>query len=527
MSLLLELAQNYFLGSTGRQASLAFDESEPGVRAGLRSAVPLVLGYLLVHAQRPGGAAELAAHAQRAYGSGLLGNLNEWLTGLPSGAAPPEKAPAGQDSDLLRPMLGGDYPAAVAGISQHAGVRPATGRHLLHVALAVGLALLGRHAAQQKLDAAGLASYLASQRDDIRHAVRHLPGEVGGALLDLLSGPPRVTAKVVMQASNPVDRPAAVTERAAGLPPAPRAARADLAPVTAAGGVAGRTGAPTADPYLEEDLAGQPMAAAGAASSTGQPITNPYREEVPAGRPIAAENRLGSRPALVRPVARSAARPSRRWPWLLAVLALAGAGLGYVGWAEFAQTDPAPVASAATVPTPRGGVPATDRYEAASDTYRYSPGRPVVVQLPTGDQLRVGENTAEARLFYLLTGSPKAQPGDAQAGIRLDQVNFAAGTARLPATARAQLTNLGAVLKAFPRARLKVAGFTDNQGPPEASVFLSANRANAVRNAIVAQGVALVRVTAQGYGQAQPLASNDTPQGRAQNRRVHLLLTKK
>ncbi|MGI4832315.1 MAG: OmpA family protein [Janthinobacterium lividum] len=151
----------------------------------------------------------------------------------------------------------------------------------------------------------------------------------------------------------------------------------------------------------------------------------------------------------------------------------------------------------------------------------------MLLLLPSGNKLQVGENTAEAQLFYLLTGSPQAWPDPAQAGTLLGQVYFAAGAATPIATSQAQLAKLVVLLQAFPRAQLKLGGFTDNQESAEASLLLSADRANAVRNALLAQGVSPSRVAAQGYGQTHPLTTNDTQAGRAQNRRVAMLLTKK
>jgi OOP family OmpA-OmpF porin len=58
-------------------------------------------------------------------------------------------------------------------------------------------------------------------------------------------------------------------------------------------------------------------------------------------------------------------------------------------------------------------------------------------------------------------------------------------------------------------------------------LLLSADRANAVRQALLQQALAPNRVTAQGYGQTHPLVSNATPAGRAQNRRMAILLLKK
>jgi len=79
------------------------------------------------------------------------------------------------------------------------------------------------------------------------------------------------------------------------------------------------------------------------------------------------------------------------------------------------------------------------------------------------------------------------------------------------------------LLQANPELRLSVEGHTDNVGTPEANKVLSANRAKAVQDAVVALGVAPERLTSAGFGQERPIADNRTEKGRAENRRVELV----
>jgi len=69
---------------------------------------------------------------------------------------------------------------------------------------------------------------------------------------------------------------------------------------------------------------------------------------------------------------------------------------------------------------------------------------------------------------------------------------------------------------------MMIEGHTDSTGSAEHNQQLSLNRANAVRNYLVGYGVDSRRVTTQGFGESMPVASNDTAQGRQQNRRVEL-----
>jgi outer membrane protein OmpA-like peptidoglycan-associated protein len=82
------------------------------------------------------------------------------------------------------------------------------------------------------------------------------------------------------------------------------------------------------------------------------------------------------------------------------------------------------------------------------------------------------------------------------------------------------------MLKAYPNVAVNVAGHTDNTGDPTANKRLSAERAAAVKQTLVTMGVAGARITDEGLGPDKPIASNDTEEGRAKNRRVELLVTK-
>jgi len=74
---------------------------------------------------------------------------------------------------------------------------------------------------------------------------------------------------------------------------------------------------------------------------------------------------------------------------------------------------------------------------------------------------------------------------------------------------------------------LKVGGYTDDVGSAAANLKLSERRAQAVRQAIVRDGIAPTRVQAEGYGEKHPVADNATEEGRARNRRIALRVTKK
>lgn len=99
-------------------------------------------------------------------------------------------------------------------------------------------------------------------------------------------------------------------------------------------------------------------------------------------------------------------------------------------------------------------------------------------------------------------------------------VEFASGSATLPAAAQAQLDEAATIINDAPGVDIEVAGYTDNVGNDELNKILSEGRARAVVKYLVDQGVDAERIYAIGYGEARPIASNDTEAGRAKNRRI-------
>ena len=103
---------------------------------------------------------------------------------------------------------------------------------------------------------------------------------------------------------------------------------------------------------------------------------------------------------------------------------------------------------------------------------------------------------------------------------------FGSGQSRLTTSAAASVRALAAYLQAAPTGGVLVQGHTDSQGGAEANLALSQRRAEAVREALVGAGLPPARVEAQGSGHTRPVASNDSAQGRARNRRVEIIVSK-
>ncbi len=102
-------------------------------------------------------------------------------------------------------------------------------------------------------------------------------------------------------------------------------------------------------------------------------------------------------------------------------------------------------------------------------------------------------------------------------------INFDTNMSSIKPDSNKTLDDAASVLKAAPSLSVIVGGHTDNVGKPDANMKLSEERAKSVVAALVQRGIAAERLTAQGFGQSQPIADNRLEEGRAKNRRVELV----
>jgi outer membrane protein OmpA-like peptidoglycan-associated protein len=109
--------------------------------------------------------------------------------------------------------------------------------------------------------------------------------------------------------------------------------------------------------------------------------------------------------------------------------------------------------------------------------------------------------------------------------ISMSDVLFDTGEYSLKPGAREKLAKVAGILIAYPSLNIEVGGYTDNVGGDEMNQKLSENRANTVRDYLVAQGVVTNSVTSKGFGNTLPVASNDNAAGRQENRRVELVVS--
>lgn len=112
------------------------------------------------------------------------------------------------------------------------------------------------------------------------------------------------------------------------------------------------------------------------------------------------------------------------------------------------------------------------------------------------------------------------KPATIERKIVLHSINFSSGQADILPSSYPALDDVATSLRDNPQVRMEVRGYADSMGPESYNLKLTQDRAAAVRNYLIEQGVEPSRLRARGYGESEPIASNDTSEGRAMNRRV-------
>jgi OOP family OmpA-OmpF porin len=217
-------------------------------------------------------------------------------------------------------------------------------------------------------------------------------------------------------------------------------------------------------------------------------------------------------PVVARPVPE--VRRSSALPWLLGVLLLALV-LGF-WWYRSHQTAvatqpvTAPAVTAPTTITSSNGVDL---------------GALVDVTLPDGTVIHIPARGVESKLLAFITDSTKTP--DKTTWFDFDRLLFDTGSATLQPQSQDQLSNIAAILKAYPAVHLTIGGYTDNTGDAAQNLKLSQDRADSVVSQLTTMGIGADRLVAKGYGEDHPVGDNSTADGRASNRRISMLVTAK
>jgi outer membrane protein OmpA-like peptidoglycan-associated protein len=152
-------------------------------------------------------------------------------------------------------------------------------------------------------------------------------------------------------------------------------------------------------------------------------------------------------------------------------------------------------------------------------------GAMVTLTLPNGVTVSFPERGMEGRFLKFI--QDPAQAPDKETWFDFDRLLFATDATNLLPESQPQLVAIATILRAYPVVSVKVGGYTDSTGSTEHNQRLSQGRADSVKTELQLLGTAPDRVEAEGYGEKYPVGDNATPEGRAQNRRVAVRVTKK
>lgn len=232
--------------------------------------------------------------------------------------------------------------------------------------------------------------------------------------------------------------------------------------------------------------------------------------------------------------------PVKAWPWVLIILA---ALLALFAWRSCSKEE---VVQKATETKKEVATVAKSTAEKATDTAKQAAsavqqsaekaaqqardawaalGKFFSKKLPSGVELNIPELGVENKLIAFLDDA--LRPVDEKLWFSFDRLTFETGKATLKPESQEQLKNIAEILKAYPKVAIKIGGYTDNTGDPQANLSLSQQRADAVMAELVKMGVDASRMEAKGYGQEHPIADNATEEGRAKNRRIDLKVVSK
>lgn len=472
---LLESARTYLSGGIVGQVSNMLGETESNTQTALNGALPAVLSGLIQKAGEPGGPGTIldrlaeVIEPNRAAGQSVVPNgnvLDQLNTMMQGGSANTGLLAMG--SGLVANLFG-DRAGSIAGaLANYSGVKQSSASSLLSLAGPVLLAVMGKQLADEgNTSPSGLTALLSAQGEHLQNA---MPSGLGSLLGQIPSfgtfgsAPANTVSTTTTYATTP--------------------------PVVETTGPVQTTGGAIDGAKIYDD----------------------------------GDNK--------------AADGGNRWlPWLLLLLGVAaliyflrscGDTKNGSATTDSLRTDANKTASgvAAAADTVATNVKAgADSVGQAFKESVAKLGAFAKRKLPSGLELNIPERGVENRLIAFI--EDKNKPVDKTTWFNFDRLLFDTGKATLRAESRDQVRDIANILKEYPNVNIKIGGYTDNTGSAALNKKLSQERADVVMNALEKEGIAKARLAAEGYGSEHPEATNDTPEGRQQNRRIAVRVTKK
>ena len=232
---------------------------------------------------------------------------------------------------------------------------------------------------------------------------------------------------------------------------------------------------------------------------------------------------------------------SKFLPWILiaAALALAWGLLKSCSAPDPAATNTAKmvtIAPTVTAPTETATAPPPAEPVVSAPPAESAPPEPAKIEAPvagnnyfektlsTGFAIKSAKDGFVSKLLGFIEGDEAINK---DLWFTMDGITFDTSKATTKDESSIQINEIAEILKAYPKVKIKIGGYTDNTGKANTNKTLSDNRAKAVKEALVSKTIEGDRIDAEGYGSDHPVASNDTPEGRQQNRRIDVRVTEK
>jgi len=464
---LFSLLQNEFSSDVIAKIASFVGETPAKTQTAVTAAVPAVMCAVHQKVATTGGAADLYEMLQHGGFDGKTIGTPADVAGSPSGLADLVK----RGEPFVASLFGSRISGLVDWLAGAAGIGKSASSSLFGLVVPFALNLIGRQA-----------------------------GSTGGlnaaSIAELTTGPGSF-----LDSAAPQGRAAALGVGQFGEAPA----RAYGAAAPAALGAAA--------------LAAPAAYGAAAPAASGAAAPGAYGAAAPAARGAAAPGAYGAAAA-----GGAADADGGAWKWVAPVLGMIALGVGSVWWLAH-QAKSAPGTSVPPVAATTAPPAAAARAPAPAPTP--GPAGAVLVKktICSGQLLEVGVNGVESMLIAFL--DDKTSVIGPNTSFSFDRMEFETDSAALKPSSRAQLKNIAEIMKCYPTLEMKIAGHTDSKADDAYNLKLSQERADSAKGELVALGVAPSRLAAEGYGEQFPIATNDTEEGRARNRRTDVVVTKK
>ena len=463
------MVKDQVTGSLGSQAAKFLGESESGVGKALDGIFPLLLGKMADTADDSNGLGKLFDLA-KGQDASILDNIG----GLFGGGAGNVAKLMNGGSGVLNLLLGNSTGGLIDKIAGFSGLKGSAASSLIKMAAPFLMSMVGRHIKNKALDAVGLGKFLGGQRQHVKSSMPSgLLSSLGAGFLGKGASAVSGIAGDGMDAGKKL--------------------------VGNAGDAAGRVVGGAADAG-KKVVGGAANVVGGAANTVGNVATK-------------------SGGGLMK--------------WLLPLLFILGA-LGV--WQSGILNKAGDVAKGAAEKTAnvagdaaKGAAGAVgDVAKGAGDAVKGAAGamgdmfgKIDAAAKKALDGIKFTAGSAGSEMMKYINGGFK---GDGR--FTFKNLTFATGSAQIDGATAVEVDNMAAILKAYPGVKVKVEGYTDNTGNADANVQLSKARAEAVKARLMAKGIDATRLSAQGFGAARPAADNGTAEGRAQNRRIEMVIMK-